>query len=71
MDVEILKPGATDYHVSRCGEIDQPHAVWRSRRVEAELSDSGTKDTFLHHLRIEIPEDNVDVMDRAFFVYVL
>ena len=58
MDVAILKPGTTDYHVSRRGEIDQSHAVRRSCQVEAELSDSGTKDTFLPNLRIEIPEKN-------------
>ena len=48
------------------GEIDQPHAV--SCRVEAELSDSGTKDTFLPHLRIEIAENNLDVIGWAFVV---
>ena len=64
----MLKPGATDYHASRRGEIDQPHAVWRSSRVEAKLSDSGTKDTFLSNLRIEILEHNFDVMGREFVV---
>ena len=58
----------TDYHVSRRGEIDQPHAVRRSCRVEAELCHSGTKDTFLANLRIEIPENNLDVMRRPFVV---
>ena len=52
-------------------KIDQSHAVWRSCGVEAELSDSGIKDTFLRDLRVEIPEDNLDVMGRAFVVQVL
>ena len=39
--------------------------------VEAELSDSGTKDTFLPNLRIESSEDNLDVMGRVFIVQVL
>ena len=64
----MLKPGATDHYVSRRGEINQPYTVKRSCRVEAELSDSRTKDTFLPNLRIEIPEDNIDVMGRAFVV---
>ena len=68
VDVAMLTSGATDYHVSRRSEIDQPQAVRRSCRVEAELSDSGTKDSFLPNLRIEIPEDNLDVMARAFVV---
>ena len=67
----MLEPGATDYHVSRRGEIDQPHAVRRSCRVEAELSDSGTKDTFFPDLHIEVPEDNFDVVGRAFIVQIL
>ena len=67
----MLEPGATDYHASRRDEIDQPHAVGRSCRVKAQLSDSGTKDTFLSNLRVEIPEDNLDVMGRAFVVQVL
>ena len=68
VDVEMLKPGATDYHVSRRGEIDQPHAVRRSCRVEAKLFDSGTKDTFLANLRIESLKDNLDVMGREFII---
>ena len=68
VDVKMLEPGAKDYHVSRRGEIDQPRAIWRSCRVEAERSDSGTKDTFLANLRIEILEDNPDVMGREFVV---
>ena len=51
----MLLPGATDYHVSRRAEIDQPHAVARSCRVEAKLSDNGTKYTFLTDLRCPIP----------------
>ena len=51
----------------RCCEIDQPHAVGRSCRVEAEPFDSGTKDTFLDNLDF----DNLDVVGRAFFVQVL
>ena len=39
--------------------------------MEAELSDSETKDTFLPYLRIEIPENNLDVMGRAFVIQVL
>ena len=35
------------------------HAVGRSCRVEAELSDSGTKDSFLPDLRIEMSENNM------------
>ena len=66
MAVEMLKPFAIDYHVSRRCEIDQPHAIRRSCRVEPKLSDSGTKDTLLPNLRIEIPEDNLDVKGRAF-----
>ena len=67
----MLKPGAIDFHVSRRGEIDQPHVVGRSCRVEAELSDSVTKYTFLPNLRIEIPMDNLDVIERAFVVQIL
>ena len=37
VDVEMLEAGATKYHVSQGGEIDQPHTVGRSCRVEAEL----------------------------------
>ena len=58
-------------HVSRRGKNDQPHAVRRTCRVEAELSDSGTKATSLPNLRIDIPEDNIDVMGRAFVIEVL
>ena len=45
MNVEMLELGTTHYHVTRRGEIDQPHTVGGSVRVEAELSDSGAKDT--------------------------
>ena len=62
----MLKPGAIDYHVSRQREIDQPHAVRRSCRVKAELSDSRTEDIFLPDLRAEIPEDNPDVVGGHF-----
>ena len=68
MDVETLKPGSTDYHISHRGEIEQPHAVGRSCQVEAELPDSATKDTFLPDLGVKIPEDNLDVMCWAFNV---
>ena len=54
VDVEMLEPGAKYYHVSRSSEIDQPHVVWRSCRVEAELCDSETKDTCLPEFRVEI-----------------
>ena len=37
----------------------------------AELSASGTKDTFFYDLRVEIPGDNLDVVGRAFVVQVL
>ena len=58
----MLEPSATGYHVSRRGEIDKPYAVGRSCRVQAELSDSGTKDTFLADLRVEIAEDVIQVL---------
>ena len=48
MNVEILKPCATYYHVT----------IGDSVRVEAELSDSGGKDTFPPYLRIKISEDD-------------
>ena len=67
----MLEPDATDYHVSRRGEIDQPHAVERSCRVDAELSDSGTKDSLLPYLRVVVLEDNIDIIPRAFIVQVL
>ena len=41
----MLKLGATYYHVMRCSEIDRPHTIGGSIRLEAELSDSGAKDT--------------------------
>ena len=46
MNVEILKLGAIHYHVTRCGEIHQPHTIVGSVPMEAELSGSGSKDTF-------------------------
>ena len=67
----MLEPVATDYYVSHSGEIDQHHAVVRSCRVEAELFDSGTKDTFLPGIRVEIPVDNFDVFGREFALQVL
>ena len=67
----MLKPGATDYHVLRRGKLFQSHAVRRSYRVEAELSDSGTKDTFLPDLLDEIPEDSLVFVGQAFIVHVL
>ena len=45
MDVEMLKLGAPYYHVTRRGEIDQSLTIGGSVRMEAELSDSGAKDT--------------------------
>ena len=45
-------------------------AVKQSFRVEAELSDSGTKYAFLPDLRVEISEDKLAVVDRAFVVQV-
>ena len=71
VDVEMLERGATDHHVSRRVEIDQLHAVGRSCREEAELFDSGTKDTFLPGIRVEIPVDNFDVFGREFALQVL
>ena len=59
----MLKPGATDYH--------QPHAVEQNCRLQAEISDSGTKDSFLPDLRVEFPEDNLAVVGRAYVVQVL
>ena len=52
-------------HVTRRGEIDQPHTIGGSVRVEAELSDSGAKDTFPPDLGIKISEDDFCVMGRA------
>ena len=46
----------------------KPHAVEQSCRVEAELSDIGSKDTFLPDLRVEIPEASPDVVGLAFVV---
>ena len=63
----MLKSGARDYHVWRRDEIDQPHAVRQSYRVEAELSGSGTKDTFLPNLRIKIPEGSDQPRTRTRF----
>ena len=71
VDVEMLEASATDYHISSHCEIDQPHAVGRSCRVEAELSDSWTEETFLPNLRVEISKDNLDVVGRAFVELVL
>ena len=68
VDIEMLESGATDYP-----EIDQPHAVGRSCRVEAEQSDSGTKDSFLLDHHVENPEDNLDVMgilDRIVLLFL-
>ena len=48
--------------------LDQHCAVWR---VEAALTDSGLKDIFLPKLRVEMPEDNIDVMGRAFVLQFL
>ena len=62
----MLEPSAIDYYVSRRCEIDLPHAVWRICRLDAELSYRWTKDTFLPGLRVEIPENNLDVMGRTF-----
>ena len=55
----------TMFRAAAKGEIDQPHAIRRSCQVETELSDSGTKETFLPNLRIEIPEGNLDVMTQG------
>ena len=51
----MLKLGATHYHVTRCGEIDQPHTIEDSVRVEAELSDSEAKDTFRPTFALKSP----------------
>ena len=71
MNVEMLELGATHYHDTRRGEIDQPHTVGGRVRVEAELSDSGAKDTFPPDLRIKIPEDDFCVMGQALIINVL
>ena len=39
--------------------------------MEAEPSDSGTKDTFLPNLRVEIPQNDLDAMGRTLVVQVL
>ena len=51
MNVEIMKLGAIYDHVTRHSEIDQPHTIGGSGRVDDELSDSGAKDTFPSDLR--------------------
>ena len=71
MNVEMLKLGATYYHVTRRGEIDQPHIIGGSVCEEVELSDYETKDTFPLDLRIKISENDLCVMDWAFISYVL
>ena len=58
-------------HVTRRGEIDQPHTIGGSVRVEAELCDRGDKDTFPNDLSIKISGEDFCVVDRAFIIYVL
>ena len=71
MNVEVLKPDATLYHVTRRSEIDQPSTIGGSVRVEVELSDSGAKDTFPPDVRIKISEDDFCVMGLTLIIYVL
>ena len=57
MNVDMLKPGAIYYHVThRMVKSNQPHTFVDSVLVEAELSDSGAKNTFPPNLRIKISE---------------
>ena len=70
MSIEVLKPGATNYHITRCGEIDQPYTIGGSVCVESELPDSGAKDTFSSDLRIKISEDDFCVLVLALIIYV-
>ena len=71
MHIRTLTATRQCYQVLRSGEIDQPHVVGRNCGVEAKLSDSGTKYTFLPDVRIEIADDNLDVIGRAFVVQIL
>ena len=66
VNVEMVKLGGTYYHVTCGGEIDQPHTIGGGIRVEAELCDSGAKDTFPSELRIKISEDNFCVIGPTF-----
>ena len=67
----MLKLGAAYYHVTRRGEIDQPHTIGDSVRMKAELFASGAKDIFLPNLRIKTLEHDFLVMGRALIICVL
>ena len=51
--------------------ISLPHTIGGSVRVEAELSESGAKDTFPPDLHIKISEDDFCVMGRVLIINVL
>ena len=63
--------GATYYHVTRHGEIDQSNTGRDCDRMEAQLTDSVTKDTFPPDRRIIISKDDFIVIDRALTAKVL
>ena len=54
MNVKMLKLGATYYHVTCRGEINQPPIIGGNVGVEDERSNSGAKYTFPSDLRIKI-----------------
>ena len=67
MDVEMLRTT----NVARRGEINQPQAIGGTVCMEAELSNYGAKDTLPPDTRIEIYEDDICFIGRAFILYVL
>ena len=70
MLIEMLKLGATYYHLTHYNEIDQPHTIGFNGRMDPELTDSWAKDTFPSDLRKKISETDFGVMDWALIKYV-
>ena len=56
MNVEMLKLAATYYQCTRRSEIDQPHTIGGSVRVEAKLCDSGAKNIIPPTFALKSPE---------------
>lgn len=71
VDVEMFKPVAIDYHVIRCGKINQPRTIEGTVIDKVELFDIGAKDTFPPNIRIEVFLDDFGIRGRALIVYFL
>lgn len=65
------KSDASNYHLSRRVEVDQPETVIRGGLMAVDLCNGGPKDESQSNLRIKVPEDNFRFVSWVAVVCIL